>query len=168
MVNLAQNLYLWRTFKGLSQQELAKGTGTPRPNLSAIESGKWEPSLPTLRLLAAGLRTTAGVLADGIPPINLKSANLSRQALENIAQASLGKGSVRLTAQQKQISIIFSGIIRNRINANSKIYKNILRGSQTYAANWLLLKAGLGQGVLNNLLSRLDKHQQLNYGQKTD
>lgn len=168
MVNLAENIYLWRIFRGLSQEQLAKRSGVPRPNLSSLESGKREPSLPTLRLLAAGLGVTAGGLVNGVPPINLKPASLSRDVLENIVKASLGKENVRLTAQQKHISVMLSGVIKNRVNASGKIYKNTLRGSQACAADWLLLKAGLGQYILGNLLLRLDKHLGLNRGQEAD
>ena len=74
MVSFAENLYLWRLQRGLSQEELAKKAGIPRPNLSAIESGKREPSLGTLRVLAWSLGTTSGALINGSPPIHFKKS----------------------------------------------------------------------------------------------
>jgi len=158
MVSFAENLYLWRISRGLSQEELAKKAGIPRPNLSAMESGKREPSLATLRVIAASLRTTPGVLINGVAPIHFKKSFFTRESLEAVVQASLGENTSRITTQQKALSLILSGLIKNRINANNKIYRNIFKSRQTYINNWLILKAALGPEVLNNLLTRLDKH----------
>lgn len=159
MLGFGENLYLWRVSRGLSQEELAKKAGIPRPNLSAIENGKKEPSLSTLRLLAACLNVTAGALINGVPPIHFNKSFFTRESLETVVRASLGRNISRIRPKQKALSFILSGIIKNRINANNKVYKNIFKGRQAYINNWLMLKAALGQGVLNNLLTRLDKHE---------
>ncbi|MBI4335686.1 MAG: helix-turn-helix domain-containing protein [Candidatus Omnitrophica bacterium] len=161
MVGFAENVYLWRRFKGLSQGELAERSGIPRPNISAIESGKREVSLTTLRLLAMALGTTPGALVNGVGPMRFKGSLLSRRSLEIIARASLGKGTARVTPQQKTISSILSGIIKNRINADKKTYKDILKDRQVYLDDWLMLKAALGRQVLDALLARIDKHTEL-------
>lgn len=134
-------------------------TGIPRPNISAIESGKREVSLTTLRLLAANLRTTPGALVDGVAPIHFKKTLLSRKSLEEIAQASLGKKIAHLTPEQKDISFILSNIIKNKINANKARYRNTLKGPKTYVNNWMMLKATLGSEAMNNLLARIDKYE---------
>lgn len=159
MVDFAQNLYLWRIFRGLSQEELAERTGIPRPNISAIESGKREVSMTTLRLLASSLGTTPGALVDGIAPLHFNRSILSRTSLETITQASLGRKTVPLTPGQKDISLILSGIIKNKINANKARYKDTLKGHQTYAKDWLMLKAAIGKETLSNLLARIDKYE---------
>lgn len=158
MVAFAQNLYLWRIFRGLSQQELAARSGIPRPNISAIESGKREVSLATLRLLASGLGTSPGVLVNGIAPVHFKRDILSRESLEKIAQASLDRNEAHLTPQQKEVSAGLSRIIRNRVNAGNSIYKDIIKGRQTHINDWLVLKTALGREALNSLLARIDKH----------
>lgn len=158
MVGFAENVYLWRIFRDLSQQELAERSGIPRPNISAIESGKREVSLTTLRLLASSLGTTPGTLVNGIAPIHFKGDTLSRESMEKIVQASLGKNKAHITPQQKDVSTRLSRIIRNRINAADKIYKNITKDRQTYINAWLMLKTALGSDVLSNLLARIDKH----------
>lgn len=165
MIGFAQNLYLWRISKGLSQQALAKAAGIPRPNLSAIESGKREPSLQTLRSLAISLAVTPGELVNGIPPVHFKDVIFTRSSLEAIVRASLGEMGNHLSAKEKAVSLILSGVIQNRINASNNTYKNMLKSRQTYINNWLALKAAIRPEILNNLLSRLDKHI---YGSKAD
>src|SRR3989338_2141211 len=90
MIGFGQNLYLWRVFKGFSQEELAERSGIPRPNLSAIEKGKREVALPTLRALAVALGIEPGILVDGIGPVSFKDLDLSRGSLERIAEIGLG------------------------------------------------------------------------------
>ena len=161
MVAFAENIYLWRVYRGLSQDELAVRSGIPRPNISAIESGKREVSLSTLRSLAAGLRTSPGTLVNGIAPARFKGVLLSRESLEAIVKASLGRPIARITPQQKHISVILSGMIKNRVNANNARYRNILTGRHGYVDNWLMLKAGIGRASVNSLLARLDKYLEL-------
>lgn len=163
MVNFGENIYLWRTFRGLTQKDLAKISGIPRPNLSVIEGGKREPSLETLRQLAVSLGTNTGSLIDGIPPEYFKPLFFSRDELEKIAQLSLGEVKGPTSCEQEFISSLLTKIISNRINAARKIYKKTLKSRHTYINSWLILKAALGEGVLNNILTRLDKHIQL-YG----
>lgn len=159
MVSLGQNLYLWRSYKGLSQEELAVKAGMPRPNLATIENGKREPSLPTLRALATALGIKAGMLVDGIAPINFEDSLLSRSAQEAIVKASLSKNVSLLSAQQKIISSLLSNIIRNKINAKkNRFSKHLLKERGRYIKNWLMLKAAINSHLLNKLLTQVDKH----------
>ena len=89
MLPFHQTVWSWRLHRGLTQAALAKQTGVTRPNLSAIEQGKREVSLKTLRALAAGLGVRPGILADGIPPGSSsgESAPVLRATLERIANA---------------------------------------------------------------------------------
>lgn len=159
MVTFAENLYLWRISRGLSQGELARKTGIPRPNLSAIESGKNEPTLATLRMLAASIGVSPGILINGTPPVHFKKSIFTREALEVVVEVSLGNDRTRITKEQRALSAILSSVIKNRLNANNQIYKNIFRSRKSYINNWLILKAALGHEILNNLLARLDKHE---------
>jgi len=159
MISLGQNLYLWRVSKGLSQEELAQKAGIPRPNLATIESGKREPSLPTLRALAASLGIKAGALVDGIASINFEDSLLSRSAQEAIVKASLSKNISHLNAQQKIISSLLSNIIRNKINAKKKEFsKHLLKERGLYIRNWLILKAAVNPHLLNKLVTQIDKY----------
>lgn len=159
MVSLGQNLYLWRTFKGLSQEKLAKKAGIPRPNLATIESGRREPALSTLRALAAALEIKPGILIDGIAPINFGDSLLSREAQEAIVKASLSKNISHLSSQQKIISSLLSNIVRNKINArNKKFSKNLLKKRGLYIRNWLILKTAINSHLLNKLTTQIDKY----------
>lgn len=159
MVTLAENIYLWRTYRGLTQERLAKKAGIPRPNLAAIERGKREPSLSTLRALAACLGVDAGKLIEGIAPINFHNSALSRESQEAIARASVGKPALRLTTQQKIISSLLSAVIKNKINANqSKFTRSPLKNRRVYIKDWLLLKSALSPQLLHKLLGQTDKY----------
>lgn len=159
MVTFGENIYLWRAFRGLNQEELAKKADIPRPNLSAIEGGKREITLTTLRSLAAALDVSPGNLVNGTAPLYFNKAMFSRKSLENITQITLGKAVKFSTAQEKSISAMLSSIITNKINAEEKKYANTLKGRQSYIINWLMLKSAVGRETLNNLLSRLDKRK---------
>ncbi len=52
-----------RTKAGLSQRELAAATGITQAAYHALESGKCEPKLSTLRALASALKVKIGPLA---------------------------------------------------------------------------------------------------------
>lgn len=162
MVVFGQNLYLWRTFRGLSQEDLAKKARLPRPNLSALENGKREPTLSTLRAIAINLGIKPGILVDGLTPLDLKLKPLSRKSLEKIVQISLGRINSPFGSKERTIATMLSKIIRNRINAKKKNYKAALKTRKEYIINWLMLKAALKTQTLNNLLSRIDKNIQLN------
>lgn len=156
MISFGQNLYLWRLFRGLSQEALAKKARIPRPNLSAFETSKREPTLPTMRALAIALEVYPGTLASGIPPEYFKEP-ISRGSLEDIVKESLGKRVPHISLSQRAIGSMLSKIISNRVCAQKKIYKNTLKNRSEYITNWLILKASLKPEILNNLLSRLDK-----------
>lgn len=157
MLGFGQNLYLWRVFKGFSQEELAKRSSIPRPNLSAIEKGKREVSLTTLRALAWALGIEPGVLVNGVLPVNFHEARLSRGSLEKIASISLGEVRGTKGGEEEAIGAMLASVTKNRINARSRIYKRALKNRNNYTSQWLILKSAFDAPVLNNLLSRLDK-----------
>lgn len=161
MVTFGENIYLWRLFKGLSQGDLAARAHIPRPNLSAIESGKREVTLVTLRALAKALGTTCGALVEGVPPVNFKEGIFSREALEDIVEASLGRAKKQITPQAKIIGVMLANIIHNKLNAINKNSEPHLINRQICINNWLMLKAAVGKEVLSNLFTRLNKHIQL-------
>ena len=58
------HLRLLREAAGLTQQDLAKLTGLTTATISYAETGRVEPSLDTIRRLAAALNVQPGVLLD--------------------------------------------------------------------------------------------------------
>ena len=81
MAPFGETVLLWRLQRGLTQKELARRAGVPRPNLSAIERGQLEVSLKTVRALALALGVRPGVLVDGIAPEEGGAGELSREAM---------------------------------------------------------------------------------------
>lgn len=158
MVTFGENIYLWRIFRGLSQDDLARKADIPRPNLSAIENGKREVTLVTLRELAKALRTTTGMLIEGIPPVRFKEGFFSREALEDIVEISLGAPKKQVSSEKNAVAAMLSKIIQNKLDAGNKKFRRNIKNRQLYINNWLILKAAVGEQVLDNLLSRLDKH----------
>lgn len=161
MIAFGENIYLWRISKNLTQKQLAEKSGIPRPNLSAIENGKREVSLPTLRALAVAFGVSAGALADGVTPPYFKKRTLTRESLEGIARAALKTAKKPSASVQKDISHILARLIVNRVNAAEKKYTNVLKNRQNHTANWLMLKASLGAETIGSLLARIDKHIEL-------
>jgi transcriptional regulator with XRE-family HTH domain len=89
MLPFHQTVWSWRLHRGLTQATLASHAGITRPNLSAIEQGRREVSLKTLRALAGALGVRPGLLVDGIPPESPSGepAPVSRATLERLADA---------------------------------------------------------------------------------
>jgi transcriptional regulator with XRE-family HTH domain len=87
MLPFGETILAWRLERRMTQAQLAKAAGIPRPNLSAIERGDREVTLRTLRALAIALGVRPGVLADGASP-GQGAPPLARAALERIAAAA--------------------------------------------------------------------------------
>ena len=60
------NVRHWRTFRGLTQLQLADRLGITQPSVAAIEAGKGAPSLETVARLAEALQVPAANLL--LPP----------------------------------------------------------------------------------------------------
>lgn len=61
------HLQEWRTFRSLTQQELAEKVGTNQNMIAYLESGERGLSAKWLRRLAPALNTTPGMLLDHNP-----------------------------------------------------------------------------------------------------
>lgn len=143
----------------MSQEALSKKAGIPRPNLAAIEKGKREPSLPTLRALASSLGIDAGTLVNGVAPIHFGGSIFSRRSQELIVKAIFSRNVRYLNAEQKLISSLLSNIVRNKINSkNKKFSKGLLKNRGAYIKDWLLLKAAIESPLVNKLLAQIDKY----------
>ncbi len=84
----AETVLAWRLTRGMTQAQLARAAGIPRPNLSAIERGDREVTLRTLRALALALDVRPGALVDGEMP-GASAPPLTRVQMERIAHATL-------------------------------------------------------------------------------
>lgn len=146
-----QTLLLWRRHRGLTQQQLAAAAGLPRPNLSAIEQGRREVSLTTLRALAMALDVPAGALVDGLSPGGRKPPPFSRAALERIAEAVALSRPLHRPAEQEVTDLL-----------KSIVGQGARRGGKRHAeASWLTLQARYPREVVQTLLERIEGHRRL-------
>lgn len=131
-----------------------------RPNLSAIERGRREVTLGTLRALAAGLQVQAGVLADGIPPSALgkPSLGLSRESLERIAEAVIRGTPVRDDEEGRLVDALRE-VVKPRLLAARSRGPHRRGGKRTANAAWLSLKATYPPAVIQSLIQRIADRQ---------
>lgn len=155
MLPFGQTLLLWRFQRGLTQQDLAAKARIPRTALSAMERGRREVTLKTLRTLAAALGIRPGLLADGIGPVpEAGSTTLSRQALERVADGVAGGSPVR-SRQERVLVNLLREILRHRLSPAGS--RGILRrGKKAMDAAWLSLNASQPPEAVRSLLERIE------------
>ena len=73
----------------MTQQGLSAKTGIPQPNLAALEAGRLDPKLSTLRRIAVALELSPGKLVDERPP----SSGWNRHRIDALVRsaATLGR-----------------------------------------------------------------------------
>ena len=160
-IPFGQTLWLWRFHRGLTQEQLARAARIPRPNLSAIERGRREVSLSTLRALALALKIQPGILADGLPPVLPgEPAALSREALERIADAATRGIAVNDPTERTLANLLRLLTVHRRLDAGGR--RRIERGRhRAMDAAWLTLRAACPPAVLRSLLERIDERYRL-------
>jgi len=158
MTPFGQNVLLWRIHRGFTQEGLAQRAGITRPNLSAVEKGKREVSLTTLRALAWALDVSPGTLVDGIGPGSAQAHVFSRQALERIADA-VWKGIPLKSDPEEKLAGLLEPLLHPR--------KNLGRGRRSSERAWLKLKSIYSARTIQTLIERVRDREQLR-GSKTD
>ena len=141
----------WRLRRGLTQEELARRARVPRPNLSAIERGRREVSLRTIRALALALDVRPGVLVDGIAP-GEEEAPLSREAMERIADAVVRKGALADANEQALVEQV-NHLVGSRLRASRAGRKGV-RPSRRSDRAWLSLSR-YPPAVIQSLVDRI-------------
>ena len=159
MLPIGRAVYLWRTERGLTQEQLARATGISRPNLSDLERGKRELSLKTLRLLAAALQVTPGTLVDGLSPLAVKGPlEFSRRGLDRIADAAFGER--KLAGREAKVAELLKILSRSRISAASKGKERGLHsGKRRINAAWLQFKSALPRETAQALIQRIEDRE---------
>lgn len=139
---------MWRTERGLTQEELARMAEISRPNLSGMERGRREVSLRTLRRLASALGITPGFLVDGVGPLSLRlSGRFSREALERIADAAAGRGS-GARGEERELAGLMRTVTRGG-------------GKRQLSKAWLNLRSACPPEVLESLIQRVRDRERL-------
>lgn len=150
MIPFGEAVLLWRLKRGLTQEELARRAGVPRPNLSAIERGKREVSLKTVRALAVALDVRPGVLVDGITPQEEETGELSREAMERIADAVIRKIPLA-GAKEQALADQLKYLVRSRLRAAGPVTKgSTLRLRRERSAERLTSKGAVRLGRVSD------------------
>lgn len=159
MIPFNETLWLWRAHRGFTQEALARRARIPRPNLSAMEQGKREVSLGTLRALAVALDIRPGVLADGVPPALTEGGPpvLTREVMERIAAAVVAQKSLQ-DQYERRVANALQQIVRNRL-AISKRHTRVRQETRATQAAWVWLKATYSVAVVRSLLQRITDQQ---------
>ncbi len=152
MVPFGEAVLLWRLQRGLTQEELARRAGVPRPNLSAIERGQREVSLKTLRALAVALDVRPGMLVDGIVPQE-EAGGLSREAMERIAAAVIQKSPLA-DAKEQALADRLKYLVGSRLRAAGPVAKGGVRLGRVSDRAWLSLSS-YPEAVIESLVSRI-------------
>lgn len=88
MADIGQNICRQRLKMGMTQERLAALSGVSQPNLSAIEKGRRDLTVSTLRRIALALEVSAGQLLESVSPPGA-SDPMSRPRIERIARLAL-------------------------------------------------------------------------------
>ena len=151
----------WRLERGLTQEELARRARVPRPNLCAVECGKRDVSLSTLRALAVGLGIQPGILADGVPPgADVGPAAWSRRRLERIADAVVS-GQALPNRHEQTVADLLRQVMASRLRAGRPARGSGVRVRPVRKAAWVRLKMHCPPQVLRSLLERVDGRRRL-------
>jgi len=151
-----QTLLLWREYQGMTQGQLAEKAGISRPNLSAVERGKAEVSLKTLRAMAYALGVRPGVLVDGFPPgWQAEAKRLDRAALERIA-AAVVTGKPPEDLSEASAATELRVLTRSRLQASGrKPIRGTVPSARAAAGAWLRLEARVHPDDVRSLLQRI-------------
>jgi len=154
MAPFGETLLLWRLKRGLTQEELARRAGVPRPNLSAIERGQREVSLKTVRALAVALDVRPGVLVDGVVPREEEeTGELSREAMERIADAVIRKTPLA-EAKEQALADQLKYLVSCRLRTAGTATKGAVRLGRASDRAWLSLSR-YPQAVIESLVARI-------------
>lgn len=153
MLPFGHMVLLWRTHRSLSQAELARRAGIPRPNLSDIEKGKRDVTLTTIISLARALGISPGTLVDGkAPGYEKRSVAFTRATLERIAKA-VAAGSPPEDPEERRIYRSLRDVLKCGLacsNGNEKLPVPSGKGNRA----WLALRAMYPAETVRSLIER--------------
>ena len=160
MLPFHQAVLVWRIRRELTQEALAHRARLSRPNLSAIERGRRDVSLRTLRAIALGLGIRPGVLADGLPPTAIEEPlrPLSREALERVADAVL-RSRVLQNAQEHAVAEALRRVVGDRLRSAGHGMRRMRHGKRAARAAWLWLESSYPPAVIQSLVERITDRQ---------
>ncbi|MBI4227334.1 MAG: helix-turn-helix transcriptional regulator [Candidatus Omnitrophica bacterium] len=158
MPDFGSTLYCWRARRGVTQQALAHASRLPRPTVSALERGALDPTLRTIRRVAAGLHVPAGWLVDGRLPPGPDAWTPTRASVERVVAALVGR-SVRLRPVERQVAALVTPLVPSWV-ARCAGPAPRPSGVRRMRVAWVLARAQLGDAALKALAVRLEKARQ--------
>lgn len=155
-----QTILLWRLERGLTQEALARRAGLARPNLSAVERGRREVTLSTLRALAAALDVQPGLLVDGIAPQAHRHGPLpsSREALERIADTVAFGGAVT-DPRERAVVEALTVLLGPRTRAMHRQWRRPRSGRRAALNAWRTLASLCSREAISTLVDRVAQRQ---------
>ena len=155
-----QAVLAWRRSRGLTQEALARRAGIPRPNVSAIERGRREVSLTTLRTLAAALGVRPGLLVDGVSPEAARGGPLSssRDTLERIADAVAFGRQAKEPRERAAIDAL-TVLLGPRMRAMHRQWRRSRIGRRIAMNAWRTLTSLYSRDAINTLTDRVTERQ---------
>lgn len=169
MFPIGRTILLWRMERKLSQAELARTSGIPRPNLSVIEQGGRDVTLTTLRRLALALAVAPGILADGLPPPQTFRSprrgqagpqSWTREGLDRLARYLAGE-KIRLSRDEKDTAELLKPLVQTKMTGSSSPSRTSWRRSARTEEKCLArIKSRFRREELSSLLNRLEKRLQ--------
>jgi transcriptional regulator with XRE-family HTH domain len=148
MAPFGETVLAWRLVRGMTQAELARTSGIPRPNLSAIERGDREVTLKTLRALAVALDVRPGRLVDGDLPGH-EVTTLTRDRLERVSRAA-ATGRALSDPRENALASRLTAVTSSRRGAPAG-----RRGTRAVTRAYLLLRGMEDDATLASLFDRV-------------
>ncbi len=143
MNRIAQNIYLYRLERGLSQKDLAVQSGVPQPNISQIEKGR-DFKISTLYKIAAALDVMPDALIHGVKPLTInKQKFFQRGAIEKFAFNLANQDKAQ---NQTDVSRILSLLLSHKRPTKKRT-----------DLSWMKLKQTFSRDEINTILSRFNK-----------
>ncbi len=162
MLPFHQTLVLWRRHRGLTQAALAQRARLARPNLSAIERGKREVTLRTVRVLANALGVQPGTLVDGVAPFSASGSppSLSRATIERFADA-VGRGRPVVDPGERQVVAALRTILKHRTAAIQHRRGRPRTSRRATFEAWLALNSRYSPEAIQVLADRVAERQRV-------
>jgi transcriptional regulator with XRE-family HTH domain len=142
------HLVAWRRFRGLTQSGLAARTAIPQPNIAALEAGRLDPKLSTVRRLAQALEVSVGKLLDELP----SSSGWNRHRIDALVRRALQPAPGRDRSRMEEALRV---VAAHKLKAAGQAVRLNGRNGQRLSKQ---LRADLGPKLWNAVIRRLDKH----------
>ena len=146
MLDIGQNIFRERLTRGITQAELARSAGLTQPNLSAIEKGRRDMTVSTLRRISLALGVGASRLLGESPAEKTAPATLNRPRIERLARLVVQPGDLDQTEDEK-IARHFRQILPAP-GARRRPAKKTLQ-------SWFELRAQFDQNQIRSILERI-------------